>query len=132
MPFSKLPDVEPTLRSPSKKKPSTLAFVLRDLEAEWDLGVVGDDDRVPQPGQGPDGRPGAPGRDDGKRERAGDVEVVCLVNIDSLSVVRASPIPLSSVSDIRHRPEEKKLTAAATSTLIDRRPTEAGPAGRSK
>ncbi len=66
------------------------------------------------------------------RSAQATVDVVCLVNIDSTQCSASVTIPLSSVSDIRHRPEEKTLTAAATSTLIDRRPTEAGPAGKSK
>ncbi len=34
-----------------KEEALDLAFILRDLEAEWDLCMIGDDNRIPQPGR---------------------------------------------------------------------------------
>ncbi len=54
--------------------------------------------------------------------------VVAILVSDS----RRSVIAVGRNRTCPHSEEEKKLTAAATRTLTDRRATDAGPAGRSK
>ena len=51
-PSTNVPDDEPIFRSPSKKNPWTSVAARRDLEPERHLRVVGDDDGVPESGDG--------------------------------------------------------------------------------